>query len=210
MRFSLAVAALAPAVSVYAANIQITVGGNNLLAFSPSNITAAAGDVISFQFQSKNHTVTQSSFGAPCTPITGTPNPPLDSGFQPVNSSGLFPQFSFTMGNDTTTPLWFFCAQTTPADHCNAGMVFSVNANEASAKSFSAFQTAAKTATPGAAAPAANGTTTNGTSTTGSGTNTTGTNSTGTGSGKTGAGVRVGTTAASVLALVGVVAGLLL
>ncbi|KAJ7693370.1 hypothetical protein B0H17DRAFT_1199886 [Mycena rosella] len=168
MRFSLAVAALAPAVSVYAANIQITVGGNNLLAFSPSNITAAAGDL-----------------RCPCTPITGTPNPPLDSGFQPVNSSGLFPQFSFTMGNDTTTPLWFFCAQTTPADHCNAGMVFSVNANEASAKSFSAFQTAAKTATPGAAAPAANGTTTNGTSTTGSGTNTTGTNSTGTGSGKT-------------------------
>ena len=31
--------------------------------------TAAIGDIVSFKFHPKNHTVTQSSFGAPCTPL---------------------------------------------------------------------------------------------------------------------------------------------
>jgi len=36
---------------------------------SPQN--AAVGDTISFTFYPKNHTVTQSSFEAPCTPFPG-------------------------------------------------------------------------------------------------------------------------------------------
>lgn len=46
----------------------ITVGDNGNLAYSPNNITAAIGDVLSFEFHPKNHTVTQSTFQAPCSP----------------------------------------------------------------------------------------------------------------------------------------------
>ena len=49
MRFSTAFATLlAAATAVSAANIAVTVGGNGTLTFSPSNVTAAVGDVIVF------------------------------------------------------------------------------------------------------------------------------------------------------------------
>lgn len=38
---------------------QVVVGGTGKLYYDPSNITAQVGDVIQFQFQQKNHTVTQ-------------------------------------------------------------------------------------------------------------------------------------------------------
>jgi plastocyanin len=152
MRFSLAVAALAPVLSVHAADILVQVGAGGLLAFSPSNISANVGDTVSFQFQGKNHSVTQSSFIDPCSIMT-TPAQGINSGFQFVAANATqLPQWSFTV-NNASTPLWFFCAQTIPAVHCQMGMVFSVNANEASAKNFAAFQAAAK-ATNGAAAAA--------------------------------------------------------
>jgi len=144
MRFSLAAAAaaLAPVLFAAAEDHLILVGANGQLAFSPTNITAAAGDTVSFQFQAKNHSVTQSSFINPCA-IQTTPAPGINSGFQFVsNTSTTLPQWSFTVDN-ATTPLWFFCAQTNPASHCQAGMVFSVNANPNSAKSFAIYQQAA-------------------------------------------------------------------
>jgi hypothetical protein len=42
-----------------------------------------------------------------------------------------------------TAPLWFYCSQRMPADHCGAGMVFSINSDEAGPRNFSAFQTIA-------------------------------------------------------------------
>lgn len=142
MRFSLAVAALAPVLSVYAADILVTVGAGGLLAFNPPNITAAAGDTVNFQFQSKNHSVTQSTFGNPCQIMT-TPAQGIDSDFQPVdNTSATVPQWSFTVDN-ATTPLWFFCKQTNPANHCQKGMVFSINAKPDGPKSYAVFQAAA-------------------------------------------------------------------
>ncbi|KAK7019323.1 hypothetical protein R3P38DRAFT_2977509 [Favolaschia claudopus] len=142
MRFSLAVAALAPVLSVYAEEILVTVGAGGLLAFNPTNVTAKVGDTISFQFQSKNHSVTQSTFAQPCQ-IQTTPAQGIDSDYQPVaNTSTTFPQWSFTLDNDTT-PLWFFCKQTNPAPHCQKGMVFSVNAKPDGPKSFAVYQAAA-------------------------------------------------------------------
>jgi hypothetical protein len=143
MRFSPVAALFIPVLSAAAGNnILVTVGGNNLLAFSPTNITAEVGDTVTFQFQSKNHSVTQSTFATPCE-IQTTPAQGIDSGFQPVpTGSTELPQWSFTMDN-ASTPLWFFCAQTIPADHCQMGMVFSVNANPDSAKSFAVYQAAA-------------------------------------------------------------------
>lgn len=40
-------------------NHIITVGGPGKLFYSPSNITANVGDTVTFNFQQKNHTVTQ-------------------------------------------------------------------------------------------------------------------------------------------------------
>ncbi|KAJ6536175.1 hypothetical protein B0H19DRAFT_962912, partial [Mycena capillaripes] len=109
------------------------------LTFSPSNITAAVGDVVGFQFQNKNHSVTQSSFASPCTPLAGG----LDSGFQFVAPGATtLPEFSFNV-TDVSKPLFFFSGQTNPVNECQLGMVFSVNANPISAESFEAFQAAA-------------------------------------------------------------------
>jgi plastocyanin len=38
---------------------QVVVGGPGKLYYTPSNITAQVGDIVQFQFQQKNHTVTQ-------------------------------------------------------------------------------------------------------------------------------------------------------
>jgi len=142
MRFSLAIAAFAPVLAARAANILVQVGAGGQLAFSPTNVTAQVGDVVAFQFQGKNHSVTQSTFADPCS-IQTTPAQGINSGFQPVAANATeLPEWSFTV-NNATTPLWFFCAQTNPAVHCHAGMVFSVNANPDSVKSFAVYQAAA-------------------------------------------------------------------
>jgi len=140
MRFSLVAAAvLASVLSVSADDHLILVGAGGGLVFSPSNISAKAGDTVSFQFQGKNHSVTQSTFGNPCAPQT-TPAQGIDSGFQfvPANAT-MLPQWSFTVDNDTS-PLWFYCAQVVNGTaHCNKGMVFSVNAVESGPKNFAAY-----------------------------------------------------------------------
>ncbi|KLO10557.1 hypothetical protein SCHPADRAFT_878002 [Schizopora paradoxa] len=110
----------------------VLVGENQGLTYNPSSVTAAEGDVIAFQFVAKNHSVTQSTFAAPCTKSG------VDSGFFPVSANAtVVPQWSFTL-NNASAPLWFYCAQT---GHCGQGMVFAVNPT--AAKSFDAFQAAA-------------------------------------------------------------------
>ncbi|KAF9484649.1 hypothetical protein BDN70DRAFT_797210 [Pholiota conissans] len=162
MHFSLVAAAatLLSAASVQAADHLIKVGANAQLVFDPSSITAVAGDTVSFQFQGKNHSVTQSTFPAPCTKMANG----IDSGFMSVPSgSTQLPQWTLNI-TDATTPLWFFCAQLNPVDHCSMGMVFAVNAPPT--KTFDQFQTAAKAT--GSNATTTNSTTTSGTTTSGS------------------------------------------
>jgi plastocyanin len=53
--FSTALVLAAIPAAVLGAVQTITVGAGGKLAFSPSNITAAAGDQINFEFQAKNH-----------------------------------------------------------------------------------------------------------------------------------------------------------
>ncbi|KAJ7236752.1 hypothetical protein B0H12DRAFT_1140034 [Mycena haematopus] len=153
----IALASLALVSSVSAADILITVGANSTTTYTPSNVTAAVGDNIVFQFVAGNHTATQSTFPDPCSIMT-TPTAGIDSGFQFVSpGAAQVPQWSFTV-NNATTPLWFFCRQT---GHCQKGMVFSVNA-PATGHTFDAFQAAAKGAsssgTASGAATSASGT----------------------------------------------------
>ncbi|ETW86305.1 hypothetical protein HETIRDRAFT_407946 [Heterobasidion irregulare TC 32-1] len=137
MRFSLAAAVLPVlAASVSAqTTIQVQVGANNGLTYTPESVNATVGDTIQFLFMSKNHTVTQSSFASPCANLsTGG----IDSGFQAVAAgAATVPSWSFTV-NDTSAPLWFYCRQ---VGHCAKGMVFAVNPT--AAKTFTAFQAAA-------------------------------------------------------------------
>jgi plastocyanin len=86
---------------------QVTVGGLKAvstgmapsLAYSPEAITAAVGDVVEFVFMQKNHTVTQSTFAAPCNKMDGG----MDSGFMP-NPDGKA-GVTWNMTVSTTEPL---------------------------------------------------------------------------------------------------------
>jgi len=129
------VSALVAAVS--AADIPITVGANSLLTFTPNQVQANVGDNLVFTFVSKNHTVWLSSFAEPC--VSGG----FTNAFFPISNDT-----AATTGNPTvtiqvtaTTPLWMYCAQTIPVDHCQMGMVFAVNPTPA--KTFAAFQATA-------------------------------------------------------------------
>jgi len=148
---SAAVFAIASAALACAADIRVIVGDGGLV-FNPSSVVAAVGDNINFEFRAKNHSVTQSTFADPCSLMT-TPKTGVDSGFQPVSATATeFPSWGITI-DDASTPLWFFCAQTQPANHCNAGMVFAINPT--AEKSFDAYLANAKAAVVGA--PAATG-----------------------------------------------------
>lgn len=72
----------------------------------------------------KNHTATQSSFGAPCRKLEFTSNEKgFDSGFMPVaNGTSPLPTFSITVEDEQ--PIWVYCRQD---KHCGLGMVFAVN-----------------------------------------------------------------------------------
>jgi len=112
---------------------NITVGINGQLSFGPANITAAIGDIVEFTFLAKNHSVVQSSFSEPCTPLADG----FNLGFHPVAANTTGPSFSITVNN--TTPIWGYCAQTSPVSHCGSGMVFSINAVESGPNNFAAF-----------------------------------------------------------------------
>ncbi|KIJ35809.1 hypothetical protein M422DRAFT_780437 [Sphaerobolus stellatus SS14] len=157
MHFSLVATLLAFAASSAAQTTHtVTVGANGTLAFSPSNITVAMGDKVAFQFMAKNHTATQSTFADPCVPASINGSAGVDSGFMaiPANNSlqaGQFPTWTITV--NTQSPIWFHCAQTIPKNHCQAGMVFSINATPE--KSFDAYLATAESFDPSTLAAAA-------------------------------------------------------
>jgi len=99
----------------------VQVGGANIFAYTPAFVFANPGDTIHFEFLQANHTLTQSSFLKPCSPLAGG----VDSGFKPnfqgVRGLQTF-EFKVPAGKD---PLWFYCQQ---GNHCGTlGMVFAIN-----------------------------------------------------------------------------------
>ncbi|KIY69999.1 Cupredoxin [Cylindrobasidium torrendii FP15055 ss-10] len=120
---------------------KVVVGGpDGQLSFDPPSLSANEGDTVTFEFHTKNHTVTQSSFNDPCrmlseTSTTGATG--FDSGFKPVTGS-TFPTFVVQV-NDTK-PIWGYCRQ---ANHCGQGMAFAINA-PSTGNTFSAFLANAK------------------------------------------------------------------
>jgi len=130
---------------------QVTVGGPSGLIYSPESVQAAQYDMIQFNFMSKNHTVTQSTFQEPCKkmqpmpmpaagmPAAGMPSagsmpmtPPIDSGFMPTTDTGPSPMLMLQVTSPPSTPMWFYCRQKLPKPHCGSGngMTFSINPHQ--------------------------------------------------------------------------------
>ncbi|KAL4251639.1 Serine-rich & Multicopper Oxidase-related [Abortiporus biennis] len=113
--------------------INVNVGGSGLT-FSPSSFNASNGTTVNFYFPSSlQHSVTQSTFANPCSPLSGSNGTGFDSGL----TQGTV--YSIQITNDQT-PIWFFCKF--PA-HCGLGMVGAINA-PSSGNTFDAFMSAAK------------------------------------------------------------------
>ncbi|CDO70691.1 hypothetical protein BN946_scf184798.g6 [Trametes cinnabarina] len=100
---------------------QIDVGAGGNFVFSPANVTASNGTLVTFFFPDGGipHSVTQGDFSNPCQPIAaqGGQNG-FDSGLQ------MGTQFTLNVTNDQI-PIYFFCKAPT---HCGLGMVGSINA----------------------------------------------------------------------------------
>lgn len=80
----------------------VTVGGAAGLAYSPPQLdNIPIGDTVVFEFQSKNHTVTQSAFNTPCKKLEGG----MDSGFQPNPNNTISPPPQVAMQVMVSTPL---------------------------------------------------------------------------------------------------------
>ncbi|ORY64088.1 uncharacterized protein BCR38DRAFT_343816 [Pseudomassariella vexata] len=103
-----------------AATHNVIVGGAGGLVYTPAELKAAVGDMVIFEFQSTNHTATQSAFATPCDPLEGG----MDTGFQPNPDNSIVPAPQVAMQVMTTSPVWFYCKQ---MGHCGKGMVFSIN-----------------------------------------------------------------------------------
>lgn len=113
---------------------MVTVGGSAGLVYTPSSINAAVGDIVQFNFESMNHTVTQSSFAQPCVATVGG----FDSGFMPNPNNTVSPAPMLQFQVTVSTPIWMYCKQ---KGHCGKGMVFSINPT--ATKSQAAFLAAA-------------------------------------------------------------------
>jgi plastocyanin len=127
---------------------RVIVGGPGKLQFDPPHVSALPRDTIVFEFRQKNHTVTQSAFDDPCRPFSVNGATGFDSGYQPVaDGATTFPTWNFTVKD--TAPIWAYCRQ---GNHCGQGMVFAVNSDETSTRSYDAFVNVAKSLNGTAAA----------------------------------------------------------
>ncbi|KAK7703760.1 hypothetical protein SLS57_010797 [Botryosphaeria dothidea] len=155
------------------AKVQVVqVGGSNgSLTFSPNDIKAEMGSFVQFQFNPKNHSVVQSTFDAPCMPMSiSMPNASANaffSGFMPAAAAGNGSKLTYTIQITDTKPLWFYCSQ---GKHCQAGMVGAINAASTGQKTLAGFTqlaaAAAENLSPGKIPSAMSG---NGTAAGGSG-----------------------------------------
>jgi len=132
----------------FAATVNVNVGGNKALIFTPTTVTANPGDTVQFTFIDQNHTATAGNPNAGCKP-SGL----FNSGFVPVaNNTNTSPTFSVPITN--TNPITVYCAQ---AIHCQSGMVMVINPTTSGATSLAAYQQLTAGATTNTPAKAVNG-----------------------------------------------------
>jgi len=122
------------AMQASAATMKVTVGQGGTLAFNPSEVKAAVGDVVEFDFAAGgNHSVVMGDFANAC---------------QPAKTGGFFSGYmtnanTFSITVTTTDPIPFYCSQTLPP-HCPFGMVGVINPSGSNTQA--SFATSAKNA----------------------------------------------------------------
>ncbi|GLB40967.1 hypothetical protein LshimejAT787_0901820 [Lyophyllum shimeji] len=121
---SFVAAALAFCPVVFGANFLVMVGANNGFTFTPNEIHPNVGDTVTFQFLTRNHSATTTTFTSPCPPPPGGVGPNgFDTGFQPA-TTGSTPSVTVTIQD--TQPHWVSCMQAAGA-HCRTGMTLAIN-----------------------------------------------------------------------------------
>jgi plastocyanin len=93
--------------------------GKNGLSFTPDNLNASVGDEVEFHFYPATHSVVQSSFASPCSPLNDTSF--FSGGFK--TASGVNTE-TFTITINDTKPIWYYCGA---PSHCQSGMVGVIN-----------------------------------------------------------------------------------
>ncbi|KAK0716065.1 hypothetical protein B0H67DRAFT_473267, partial [Lasiosphaeris hirsuta] len=95
--------------------------GQGGLTMEPNDVTVPAGETIEFHFFTGSHSVAQSAFDSPCTPLSANGTEGFFSGAQPVTSGEGANVFRVV---STGSPMWYYCAT---GKHCQSGMVGVVN-----------------------------------------------------------------------------------
>jgi len=110
-----------------ASNTQTVIAGKNGIAdlsYTPSTVTAAPGTFVEFQFMPLNHSVAESAFDTPCSPVNAST---FFAGFQFSTTTNAASNV-FTLQINNTDPIWFYCPQTVDGiHHCTNGMVGVIN-----------------------------------------------------------------------------------
>ncbi|EJD02091.1 uncharacterized protein FOMMEDRAFT_147198 [Fomitiporia mediterranea MF3/22] len=117
--------------------MNVDVGPGEQLVYNPANFSAPNGTIVTFYFPNDGlytHTVTQSSFNDPCTPLAANSTAGTPAGFDSSFQAGV--QFSINITNDQI-PIWFHCKLPM---HCGLGMVGAINAPTNGSNTYAAFQ----------------------------------------------------------------------
>ncbi|KAI5124047.1 hypothetical protein M0805_003876 [Coniferiporia weirii] len=119
--------------------VNVDVAFQEQFIFNPSNFSAPNGTIVTFFFPNAGlqHTVTQSSFEEPCTPLAANLTSGAPAGFDSDFQADV--QFSINITNDQI-PIWFHCKMPL---HCGMGMVGAINAPTSGNNTYAAFQAAA-------------------------------------------------------------------
>ncbi|KAK5651360.1 hypothetical protein OQA88_12593 [Cercophora sp. LCS_1] len=123
--------------------------GKTPLKMEPSSVNVPQGEIIEFHFFSGAHSVAQSAFDSPCTPLNATAG--FFSGPQRVSSgegSNVFRVVS------TGQPMWYYCAT---GQHCQGGMVGVINPPSNGARTIQQYTAAAAGAAQNVAPAAVQG-----------------------------------------------------
>ena len=131
-----ALAAVSAPLALAQQTFEVAVGPGGEFVFTPSTVTAQAGDTINFSFHPKSHTVTQSTFDAPCEPLTGG----FATEVVATTAEGDVQNQYVLPADYDGSPQWFHCAV---GPHCSLGMVFAINP-PATGNTFEAFEAAAR------------------------------------------------------------------
>ena len=109
--------------------VDIIVGATRELDFNPESVTVTPGTILRFDFSGTNHTFMQSSFEYPCVNSSE-----LNAGFNQLNPTNVSGEYVVDFVVQSNASQWFFCAQSFPISHCDAGLLFSLNPDKSSSE----------------------------------------------------------------------------